>query len=168
MKINKLQLKEKQKILAQEIIEICVDYYNVNLLKNTRKKEYVEARQMAIYLVRDFCDVLTYYQIRDIFNKHHANIIYSEKKISDLIDVDRKTRNDYSTLVEIIERRTNYKNMSYHARLKRNRKIQTFTSKLYSLDQNEIDDLDELVNNYLKSLEWKNRLIPEGTDKIKL
>lgn len=156
MKIDINTLKQKQNRIALEIIEICNDFYNLDLMKLTKKKEYVEARQMAMYLVRDFCDALTYEEISDVFKKKcHSTIIHGENVVSGLIEVDAETRSIYATLVEIVERRTDCKNVSYHNLVKRNRKIQTFTSKLYNLTKNQIEDIDELVGNYIKSLEWK-------------
>ena len=151
----KTKIKRKQELLADEILTICTKYYNLDLHEKTRKREYVDARQMFFYLVRDFCDVLTLEYIGKKLNKDHATVIHSLEQVENFIENNCVIRENYVNLVKIIESETNFKNVSYSNYRKRNREIVEIASDLQQLETTQLNEFKEIFNNYLKSIEWK-------------
>lgn len=84
---------------------VC-NYYNIDLQKlhaNTRKREYVLPRQIAMY----FCKKLTKLSFREIGenigNKDHATVIFAIKTIKNLIETNRQFRNQINELEKLIQ-----------------------------------------------------------------
>ncbi|MGX7070876.1 chromosomal replication initiator protein DnaA [Gemella bergeri] len=89
----------RKNILPENIIGICSEYYRINkddMLSSTRKKEVVQARNIAIYLCRELTN-LSFPAIGQHFNKDHTSILYSFNKIANL------NRDDFPILFEDIE-----------------------------------------------------------------
>ena len=62
------------------------DFYSIrkdDILSSTRKKEVVQARNIAIYLCRELTN-LSFPAIGQHFNKDHTSILYSFNKIAKL------------------------------------------------------------------------------------
>lgn len=78
---------------ASTIIEVCNDIfgngYNVLYNKKTRRRDIVERRQVAIYILRNHTD-LSLSRIGGIFDKDHATALYAVRTIKNLIEVDKK------------------------------------------------------------------------------
>jgi hypothetical protein len=78
---------------ASIIIEVCNDIfglgYNVLSDTKTRRREIVERRQIAIYILRHHTE-LSLSSIGGIFGKDHATILYAVRTIKDLVQVDKK------------------------------------------------------------------------------
>lgn len=156
MKIDRKFLSKNQLVLAKEIIDICKTYYNVDFMVNSRRRVFVEPRQMAAALVREFCDVLTLYEITCLFGKkQHATIIHAIESVETKVDLYESFREDYFTLINIIEAQTDCKNLSYKKTRNKNRKINMLANKLQELKNSEIEELNEVINNYLKAIQWK-------------
>lgn len=80
------------------------DYFNIkDLDKKSRKKEIVQARQVAMY----FCNRLTKVSPADIGAsigmKDRTTVIHSCKKVRDLMSVDRGYKNSIEELKLIFE-----------------------------------------------------------------
>jgi len=83
----KLQIAEEMKLEATRIAEVVCKYYNVKfgqLMSNYRGNEVVEARQMAMYLVKEKTD-LKPEQIAVIFKRDRTTFLYSYAKIDALL-----------------------------------------------------------------------------------
>jgi hypothetical protein len=70
-------------------IKICKVVYSVtgiNPLKNlhTRKRPYVEIRQLTMYLIRDLC-VIELAKVGKYFNKDHATVLHAVKTMQNAI-----------------------------------------------------------------------------------
>ena len=80
-----------KKISPKKIIKIVADFYNIKeeeLLKKLRKKELVEPRQVAMYLLREIAK-LPYNSIGELLNKRdHTTVLYSCEKIEKEIQQD--------------------------------------------------------------------------------
>lgn len=73
------------------IITTICNYYKLDkpaLLDKSRKRNLVEARQMAFLLFREFTE-LSLSQIGQKFNRDHATVLYGVRKITDLIDTEK-------------------------------------------------------------------------------
>lgn len=79
------EVTEKEKISADDIIEVVCQYYNVERSELTGKKknkEIVDPRQMSIYLITDMTD-LPLTSIGQYFgNRDHTTIMHSRDKIA--------------------------------------------------------------------------------------
>lgn len=89
----------RKNISPDNIINICSDFYNIkvdDILSSTRKKEVVQARNIAIYLCRELTN-LSFPAIGQHFNKDHTSILYSFNKIAKL------NQDEFPDLFENIE-----------------------------------------------------------------
>lgn len=78
---------------ASTIIQVCNDIFGngYNVLDNivTRKRDIVERRQVAIYILRNHTE-LSLSKIGGIFKKDHATALHAIRTIKNLIEVDKK------------------------------------------------------------------------------
>lgn len=78
---------------ASTIIQVCNDVFGngYNVLDNivTRKRDIVERRQVAIYILRNHTE-LSLSKIGGIFKKDHATALHAIRTIKNLIEVDKK------------------------------------------------------------------------------
>jgi len=83
---------------TQKIVrELVEEYFNVKINKNTRRREYVEARAIYYNILREnFRYSLT--QIGETMNKDHATVLYAINKINDWYETDLRFRNDYNQI----------------------------------------------------------------------
>ncbi len=89
-----------KKITPDIIIDKCAEYFNVtkkDILSTARSKEVKEARQSAIYLVRELLDA-SYPAIGETFNKNHTTIIYTYNTVKKNLLTDKNLQ---ATIKEI-------------------------------------------------------------------
>ncbi len=91
--IQKLVKSPKQEISVDVIQKVVCDYFNMevdDIQLNTRKREIVQARQIAMY----FSKTLTKFSLASIGSKiggkDHATVLHACKTVKNLIDTDRK------------------------------------------------------------------------------
>ena len=79
---------KKRGVSAKKIIEVVSDFYNVtpeDLVKQSRKKEYVNPRQVAMYIIRKELET-SLPSIGDLFGgRDHTTVIHAIDKIDRLI-----------------------------------------------------------------------------------
>ena len=68
---------------ANKIAKNIIDISDINVFKNTRKREYIEVRSLLTFMLRHHCN-MTYHQIKDFYisngkNYNHATAIHSLK-----------------------------------------------------------------------------------------
>jgi chromosomal replication initiator protein len=102
--INKIVKSSKHEITIDYIQKIICDYFEMpvdSLQSKTRKREIVQARQLAMF----FSKMLTKSSLASIGaqigKKDHATVLHACKTVANLIDTDKQFR----TEVEEIERR---------------------------------------------------------------
>lgn len=102
--INKIVRQKKQEITIDYIQKVVCDYFNMpadSLQSKTRKREVVQARQIAMF----FCKTLTKSSLAtigaNIGNKDHATVLHACKTVHDLIDTNKQFKGD----IEAIEKR---------------------------------------------------------------
>ncbi len=93
--INKLVKNSKRELSIEYISKVVCDYFNmpVDVLQTkTRKREIVQARQIAMY----FSKSLTKYSLASIGaqigNKDHATVLHACKTVNNLKDTDKNFR----------------------------------------------------------------------------
>jgi len=94
--VDKLVKKEKKELSVDYISKTVCEYYEVDmdiLQSKTRKREIVQARQIAMY----FSKGLTNYSLSTIGakigKKDHATVLHACKTINNLMDTDKELRN---------------------------------------------------------------------------
>ena len=68
---------------ANKIAENIIDISDIDVFKNTRKREYIEVRSLLTFMLRHHCN-MTYHQIKDFYKSKgksydHATAIHSLK-----------------------------------------------------------------------------------------
>lgn len=85
----------------EEVISIVSEYFGVDksfVMGESRKKEYMIPRQVAMYLLKKKMN-FTFERVWNIFNwRNHASVVYSCKKLETTIKKDQNLFNEVSTL----------------------------------------------------------------------
>lgn len=95
--IDKLVKSTRHEISLEYIQKIVCNYFSLSsdsLSSKTRKREIVQARQIAMYFAKN----MTKYSLAvigaSIGNKDHATVLHACKTINNLIDTDKKFKNE--------------------------------------------------------------------------
>ena len=102
--IGKIVKNTKAEITIDYIQKIVCDYFNMpvdSLQSRTRKREVVQARQIAMYLSKNFTKSSLASIGSQIGSKDHATVLHACKTVVNLLDTDRQFKTD----LEEIERR---------------------------------------------------------------
>ncbi len=90
--IEKLIKHTKQELTVDYILQVVGDYFHIgedNILSNTRKREIVQARQVAMY----FSKQLTKNSLKSIGmqigKKDHATVLHAYRTVNNLMDTDK-------------------------------------------------------------------------------
>lgn len=99
------EVSEKTSLTPDKIIDVVCKYYNISktdLLGKKKNKEFVEPRQMCMYLITDLLD-LPLASIGKIFDKKdHTTIIYARDKISNALKTNQKLKVEAQDLKSMI------------------------------------------------------------------
>lgn len=102
--INKIVKQNKQEITIDYIQKIVCDYFNMpvdSLQSKTRKREVVQARQIAMFFSKNMTKSSLASIGSQIGRKDHATVLHACKTVNNLIDTDKQFKID----VEEIEKR---------------------------------------------------------------
>jgi len=80
--------------LVQQLVE---DYYKLNIKSKTRRREFVEARNIYFKLLRDNT-LMTTAAIGKTMKKDHTTVLHSCKRMNEWLCYDKKIQNDYNIL----------------------------------------------------------------------
>tara|TARA_R110002012_G_scaffold107391_3_gene249124 strand:+ start:2600 stop:3190 length:591 start_codon:yes stop_codon:yes gene_type:complete len=86
-------MKKRRLNLYSIVVTVC-NYYGITekqFFSRSRKKSYAQARQIAMYLMRNHGNITTYMGIRDYFAFNnsicnHATVMYAVKEMEDAVD----------------------------------------------------------------------------------
>lgn len=102
--IDKIVTDSQSDISVSRIQEIVCDYFNLPhdaIQSKTRKREIVQARQIAMYMSRNLTKVSLASIGAQIGGKDHATVLHAYNTVCDLIDTNR-TFKQYITDIEKI------------------------------------------------------------------
>lgn len=102
--INKIIKQSKHEITIDYIQKIVCDYFNMtsdSLQSKTRKREIVQARQIAMFFSKSLTKSSLASIGAQIGRKDHATVLHACKTVNNLIDTDKQFKID----VEEIEKR---------------------------------------------------------------
>ena len=99
------EVTEKEKIGANDIVEVVCKYYNVeksNLIGKKKNKEIVDPRQMSIYLITELTD-LPLTSIGSYFGgRDHTTIMHARDKITNEIKSNPRLKTIATDLKNLI------------------------------------------------------------------
>ena len=81
----------------ETIKEIVESYFEISISRNTRKRQYVEARAIYFKLCRDFTQ-LSLEQIGKSVNRDHASVLHGCRSINTWVEVDKRINNNMRIL----------------------------------------------------------------------
>tara|TARA_B110000967_G_C18850419_1_gene544305 strand:+ start:71 stop:526 length:456 start_codon:yes stop_codon:yes gene_type:complete len=79
------------------IKQIVESYFEISISRNTRKRQYVEARAIYFKLCRIFTQ-LSLEQIGKSVNRDHASVLHGVKSINTWVQVDKRMNNNMRIL----------------------------------------------------------------------
>ena len=91
----------EEPLTIDEIIESVCQHYNVttaNVNSRSRKKEYVMARQVSIYLAQKYTKLSASRIGRMVGGRDHATVIYSCNQVEQRIKIDKKFSSEISSI----------------------------------------------------------------------
>jgi len=151
--------------VAEYIFLIVQNYYELpdnNFLKiKSRKREYVLPRQVAMYFLRKYT-TFTQDKIGSFFNnKDHATVLYSERTINAICDINKGFKKDIEKLDSIIKFKskaiTNNIDIDkyfYYIDFENHTSLKLKDDKgviLSGFNENEIERIKEFVGNVIDS-----------------
>ena len=93
-------------ITSSLIMEVTATFFGVtmdDLCGSSREKDYVTARQMAMYLCRELTD-LSLPKIGALFgNRDHTTVMHADRKVRDLMRQQRSVFNQVTELTQRIK-----------------------------------------------------------------
>ena len=102
--LGKMVKKQTAELTVEKIQEVVCGHFNIPaelLQEKTRKREVVQARQLAMYFSKNCTKASLSYIGSQIGKKDHATVLYACKAVADLMETDRK----FKTQVEEIQRK---------------------------------------------------------------
>lgn len=102
------KIKLKNKVGAESIKALIEQEMEIdNIFKKTRRREYVDARRILFYILRNKF-LLTYFEIGRISKRDHATIIHAIKDFDYIIKVDSILNGVYEKALERADFITTY------------------------------------------------------------
>lgn len=93
---------KKRVVSAKKLMEVVADFYNItidDLLKQSRRKEYVKPRQIAMFLMREELEN-SFPSIGDYFGgRDHTTVMHAVDKISNLISQKESIKQEIDLIV---------------------------------------------------------------------
>jgi chromosomal replication initiator protein len=106
--LSKIVRNETKVITIDSIIETVCRHFEVDtsvIHTNSRRREIVQARQIAMYLAKEHTDSSSSKIGQLIGRKDHATVLYAHKVVKQLSEVDKVFRADLQTIETSLKRR---------------------------------------------------------------
>lgn len=104
--IEKFVSKVNKEITVENIKKLVADYFNMEidqLHAKSRKRPIVIARQLSMYLAKNYTEETLKDIGRNFGNRDHSTVIHSLKTIQDMIDTQPKFKDQVSDLKKKVE-----------------------------------------------------------------
>lgn len=108
--VRKVVRCETKTISIDDIINVVCKHYDLSptaIHTKSRKREVVQARQMAMYLAKINTDFSTSKIGKYIGNKDHATVLHACKTIKGQCEVDKNFRTDLNNIQALLKRKEN-------------------------------------------------------------
>ncbi|MDR1746169.1 MAG: chromosomal replication initiator protein DnaA [Tannerella sp.] len=97
---------ERRKINVEKILKTVCKYYNVEpalLQSASRRREIVVARQVAMYLTKQFTDASLAHIGKLIGGKDHATVLHSVNTVKEQMEINKKFRMEVEAIEELLK-----------------------------------------------------------------
>lgn len=127
----------------QMIKEIVDNYFELNLKRNTRKRQYVEARAIFYKLCREFTK-LSLEEIGEQVDRDHASVLHGIRSLNNWIEYDNRIKNNLRIL----------RNKVRHFEDEKDNVIELDESIVLKYVQlkEQVKEQDEIINDLRKAL----------------
>lgn len=108
--IKKNENAARKTMTTEMIVEAICNYFNLNkeqLRSKTRKTEYAQARQIAMYLAKKYLNIPLSQIGQQIAGRDHSTVIYSCHKVQDLMAVDKSFKSNVEAIEEMLHKSRN-------------------------------------------------------------
>jgi len=105
--VDELVKSNQKEIDNSYIIKIISDYYDIPvkiLLSKSRKREIVQARQIAMYFAKHLTSNSLSNIGREIGQKDHATVLHASRTVKNLIDTDKEFKRHIEEIDHIINK----------------------------------------------------------------
>jgi chromosomal replication initiator protein len=105
--LEKMIKRQRKELSIDYIQKVVCDYFDIDpkvLHARTRKREIVQARQIAMYFSKNMTNASLSTIGSEIGGKDHSTVLHAYKTVKDLIDTDKNFKN----FVDDIERQLKY------------------------------------------------------------
>ncbi len=95
----------QEELQADDIINCVANFYKISksdLLGKKKNKEFVEPRQICVYLITDMMNLPLVTIGEKIGGRDHATVIYSRDKIAELIKTDNKLATEINDIRNLL------------------------------------------------------------------
>jgi chromosomal replication initiator protein len=102
---EKIVGEEHNELTIEKVQRVVCDYFNVtrdDLLSKTRKRNIVQARQIAMYMSRNLINVSLSTIGAEIGGKDHATVLHACSTVSDLMSTDKTFRQYVNDIEKIL------------------------------------------------------------------
>ncbi len=99
-------IKTRKKVTITSLIKTVAEFYSISekdIFEQTRKKQIVLPRQIAMYLLREDFDSSYPYIGEKFGGKDHTTVIHAYEKISEDIKINEKLREEIRQIREILK-----------------------------------------------------------------
>lgn len=100
---DKIRSEERKEVQLEDIIRETCLYYGVteaDIESKRRKRDIALARQMVMYLSKEYTDIPLKVIGQALGDRHHSTILYGHKTIRDLMQIDDQVRQDMKILTK--------------------------------------------------------------------
>lgn len=98
---------EKKQLSIEKIQEVVCDYFNLetSLIQTaSRKREVVQARQIAMYLAKKYTDSSFSHIGQLVGKKNHATVLHACKTIKDQIEINKSFRSSVEEIESLLKK----------------------------------------------------------------
>tara|TARA_R110001606_G_scaffold323687_1_gene470481 strand:- start:655 stop:1086 length:432 start_codon:yes stop_codon:yes gene_type:complete len=132
--------------VMDEIINQVNSYFETDCQKNTQKREIVYPRQVAMSIIYKLMPRLTLVSIGKKFNKDHATVLNSIKRVKQEIEFYHESSAQYLDIIANIQKSEIYKNSN----IQKNKIRQSLATKVYkkiiSLDDEKLTEILKILH----------------------
>lgn len=128
-------------ITIPEINKAVCEYFQISipsLHSKTREREIVQARQIAMFFSKQLTKESLSSIGSQIGDKNHATVLHACKTVTNLIETDKKFKEDCQEIEKIIKSEKNY-NMDTSIKDNYEKSVQLYVDKFCSLNDIEFD-----------------------------
>lgn len=104
--VSRVVKLEKKQVSVESIQDIVCKYYNLELAAiqtNSRKREIVQARQVAMYLSKKYTDASLSHIGKIVGKRDHATVLHACKTIKDQIETSKSFRSSVEEIEVLLK-----------------------------------------------------------------